>query len=323
MSTYSQEFKTYLTESLFKQQIINLENASLMEIIEKCASIKSRLHKKYKDSLGCLIFNLNIIERDFGVTLQSVQITDIFWEYFISFCQSRNLKLSTIETMCNQLRSILNWAVKYNAKVSPTYGEFRIPKAANQEISLSADEISRITYFDIDRFYANRRSDFRTTMHRVRDMFVLSCNLFQRYSDMVRIEPTCFDRNIFRITQQKTGTLAQVNIDRYSINSKVTYKILEKYDYYAPYKASIGNYNYYLHQLMRDIGLDDLVQVTDRRDDKLIVKNVPKWKLITSHTSRRSAITINVIRGKNIHALRRCSGHCDLRIFDRYVRDDE
>lgn len=318
----NQDFKTYLTESLFKSQVINLEKSSLMEIIDTCAGIKSRLHKKYRESLGCLIHNLKIIEKDFGVTLQSIQVTDIFWDYFISFCQGRNLKLSTIETMCNQLRSILNWAVKYNAKVSPTYGNFRIPKIHNQEIALSADEISRITYFDIDRFYADRRSDFRETMHKVRDMFVLSCNLFQRYSDMIRIEPSCFDRNIFRITQQKTGTLAQVNIDRYSINSKVTYCILERYGYSAPYKASIGNYNYYLHQLMKDIGLDDIVQISDRVNGKVVVKNIPKWKLITSHTSRRSAITINVIRGKNIHALRRCSGHCDLRIFDRYVRDD-
>lgn len=31
---------------------------------------------------------------------------------------------------------------------------------------------------------------------------------------------------------------------------------------------------------------------------------------------------INVRRGKNVHDLRRCSGHSDLRIFDNYVRDD-
>ena len=73
---------------------------------------------------------------------------------------------------------------------------------------------------------------------------------------------------------------------------------------------------------MKDIGLDDLVRIEERRDGKLVVENVPKWKLISSHTSRRTAITVNVRRGHNVHDLKRCSGHTDLRIFDNYVRDE-
>ena len=315
-------FKAYLMQSLCSPFTVNLENCNLLEVIHACVGTKSKLHSKYKQTLGCLTHNLSLLEEEYGIKLMPIQITDIFWEYFISFCQQRGLKSSTIETMCNQLRAILNWAVKYNAKVSPTYSDFRVPQVRNQEIALTADEISRIAYFDIDRFYANRRSDFRETMHRVRDHFILSANLFQRYSDMIRINPSCFDRNIFRITQQKTGNLAVVNIDRYSIDSRTTYRILEKYNYSAPYTSTIGNYNHYLHILMKDIGLDDEVRIEDRVNGELVTTCVPKWKLISSHTARRSAITINVLRGHNIHAIKRCSGHSDLRVFDRYIRDE-
>lgn len=315
------DFRSYLEHSLRDPFTMNLKDCSLTEIIIACIKAKSKLHPHYKESLGCLTHNLHILEEYYHISLQSVQITDVFWGYFIAFCEQRGLKLSTIETMCNQLRSILNWAVKYNATVSPTYTDFDIKRPRNQEIALTADEVSRITYFDIDRFYADRRSDFRETMHRVRDMFVLSCNLFQRHSDMVRIDPGCFERNIFRITQQKTGNLAIVNIDLYSIEPKTTYRLLEKYGYRAPYTATIGNYNYYLHQLMRDVGLVDSVRIEERHQGKLIAKNIPKWKLISSHTARRTAITVNVLRGHNVHELRRCSGHTDLRVFDNYVRD--
>ena len=315
-------FRAYLVQSLCSPFVLNLENASLMDVIKTCASAKSKMHRNYRQSLGCLIHNLTALEQQYGVKLLPVQVTDIFWDYFISFCLDRGLKASTVETICNQLRSILNWAVKYNAKVSPTYADFHVAKTHNNEIALSADDISRIAYFDIDRFYANRRADFRQTMHKVRDHCVLSANLFQRYSDMVRIDPSCFERNIFRITQQKTGGLAVVNIDRYAIDAKTTYRILEKYGYKAPYTATIGNYNYYLHILMRDIGLTELVRIEERRDGQLVVKNIPKWKLISSHTARRSAITIHVLRGHNIHAIKKCSGHCDLRVLDRYIRDE-
>lgn len=315
------DFRSYLEHSLRDPFTMNLKDCSLTEIIIACIKAKSKLHPHYKESLGCLTHNLHILEEYYHISLQSVQITDVFWGYFIAFCEQRGLKLSTIETMCNQLRSILNWAVKYNATVSPTYTDFDIKRPRNQEIALTADEVSRVTYFDIDRFYADRRPDFRETMHRVRDMFVLSCNLFQRHSDMVRIDPGCFERNIFRITQQKTGNLAIVNIDLYSIEPKTTYRLLEKYGYRAPYTATIGNYNYYLHQLMRDVGLVDPVRIEERHQGKLIAKNIPKWKLISSHTARRTAITVNVLRGHNVHELRRCSGHTDLRVFDNYVRD--
>lgn len=317
------DFQSYLEESLRNPFTINLKDYSLMEVIKVCIKSKSKRHPKYRKNHRGLIYNLKILEKEYHVVLQTIQITDIFWGYFISFCQDRGLKSSTIGTMCNQLRSILNWAVKYNASVSPTYCDINFPKVRNQKIALTADEVSRITYFDVDRFYSNRRADYRETMKRVRDMFVLSCNLFQRHSDMVRINRACFDRNIFSITQQKTGNRAVVNIDKYSIDAKTTFRILEAYDYLPPYPCSIGNYNHYLHTLMRDVGLNDPVRIEEKIHGEMVVNTYPKWKLISSHTSRRTAITINVLRGHNIHDLKRCSGHTDLRVFDTYVRDTD
>ena len=316
------DFRAYLETSLRDPFTLNLKDYSLMGVINACVKAKSRLMPNYAKGISCLIHNLKEMEKSYRVSLQPVQVTDVFWGYFIAFLQSRGLKAATVSIVCQQLRSILNWAAKYNATLSPTYNEFRVPQTDNVKIALTADEVSRIAYFDIDRFYADRRQDFRETMHRIRDMFVLSCNLFQRYSDMVRIDPSCFDRNIFTITQQKTGNRATVNIDLYAIDAKTTYRILERYGCKAPYPYSIGNYNYYLHFLMRDIGFNEEVRIEERKEGRLVVQNVPKWKLISSHTARRTAITVNVLRGHNVHALKRCSGHSDLRIFDGYVRDE-
>lgn len=316
------DFLSYLEESLRCPFVLDLKDLPLMDVVNACARTKSKHHPGYRSSLGCLVHNLGKLESEYRVTLRPIQVTDIFWGYFISFCQSQGLKNSSIQTMCSQLRSVLNWAVKYNARVSPTYGDFDVPKTRNQEIALTADEVSRVTYFDIDRFYVGRRSDFRETMRKVRDMFVLGCNLGQRHSDLVRVEPSCFERNIFRIVQQKTGNMAVVDIDQFSIDSKTTYRILERYGHTAPYKATIGNYNYYLHNLMRDIGFTDLVRIEERVNGVLEVRNEPKWKLVASHTARRTFVTVNILRGKNIHAVKRCTGHSDLRHIERYIRDE-
>lgn len=316
------DFRSYLEHALRDPFTINLKDCSLIEVIRICTKAKSKLHPHYKESVGSLIYNLEKLENEYRVKLYPVQVTDIFWDYFVSFLQSNGLKSSSISTLCSHLRSILNWASKYNATVSPTFTDFNVPKVRSQEIALTADEVSRIAYFDIDLFYGDRRSDYRATMHKIRDMFVLGCNLGQRHSDLVRIEPSCFDRNIFRIVQQKTGNLAEVNIDRYAIEAKTTYRILGKYHFEAPYKGGIGNYNYALHALMKDIGFNDIIRIEDRVAGKLTVENVPKWKMIASHTARRTFATINVLRGHNIHAIKRCTGHTDLRCLEKYIRDD-
>ena len=321
-SANNADFKSYLEQSIRNPFTIDLKGRSLIEVILACVKAKSKLHPRYSRNIGGLLYNLRALEEQYHVTLIPIQVTDIFWGYFMAFCQSRGLKNSSINTMCSQLKSVLSWATKYNATVSPTYTEIKPPRSVPMEVALSADDVSRIAYFDIDRFYAKRRKDFRAKMHKVRDHFVLSCNLFQRFSDMRRVTPECFSRNTFTITQQKTGNVAVVNIDKFSIDAKTTYRILERYGYNAPYTGAIGNYNTYLHILMRDIGFTELVRVEERICGKLAVTTVPKWKMISSHCSRRTAITIGVLRGHNVHALKRCSGHSNLDTFDRYIIDE-
>lgn len=317
------DFKTYLEQSFRDPFSINLKGKNLMDVIDEAVKVKSRRSPKYKENLSCLRNQLRAIESQYGVKLRPVQVTDIFWDNFVPFCTERGLKASTIETITNQLRAVLNWAVKYGAEVSPTYGDAHIPKAYNQQIALTADEVSRIYYFDIDRFYQGKRADFRDKMRRVRDMFVLSICLGQRHSDMVRISKSCFDRNVFRITQQKTGSRAVVNIDRFAVNPKAAYEILERYDYEAPYKIDISKYNKALHELMRDIGFTETVRIEERVSGELITNEIPKWKMIASHTARRTAITVAVLRGHNLHSIRRASGHEDLRSLDKYIRDED
>ena len=43
---------------------------------------------------------------------------------------------------------------------------------------------------------------------------------------------------------------------------------------------------------------------------------------VASHTARRTFVTVNILRGKNIHAVKRCTGHSDLRHLEGYVRDE-
>ena len=273
--------------------------------------------------MSSLVSAIDYIESTYHVKLIPIQVTDIFWTYFVGMLQAKGLKNSTISTLANQLRAVLRWGSKYNVSLSPSFDVMRISANKSYQIALTEDEVSHIYHFDVQMYYRERRPQFRKRMEQVRDMFVLSCNLYQRHSDMVRIDRTCFSRNIFRITQLKTGNIAIVNIDKMSVNPKATYEILEKYEYTAPYTGDLTNYDKYLKVLTRDIGLTDEIRLEEKINGQIVTEIKHKCDMIASHTARRTAITIAFFRGRSTHDIKRASGHQSLDMLEKYIKERE
>ena len=139
--------------------------------------------------------------------------------------------------------------------------------------------------------------------------------------ELVRIDKTCFDRNIFSIVQQKTGTKARVDIEKMAMDRNTTYKILEKYDYKAPSTTDISGYNHYLKILLQHIGQEFSDKVTQETKIGGYIERhtIIKYKLISSHTARRSFITNNVLRGFRPLEIMRASGHKTYSSFEKYL----
>ena len=114
-------FADYLDQSKNQTFILDLSNASLMEVIDQLILMKSKISPNYGRGYVCLKNNIKLLEREFNCTLQPCQITDVFWHHFVPFLLQRGLALSSIKTMCSQLRTTLEWASKHQAKISPTF----------------------------------------------------------------------------------------------------------------------------------------------------------------------------------------------------------
>lgn len=299
---------------------LDLSSATLLEIIDEMCKIKDVIAPGTTKHHSCLKYQINGIQRAFNCVLMPIQVTDVFWNYFISYMVNESqLAISTIKTCCAQLRSVLSWASRYNCPISPSYDLIQLPKYNHEQIALTTDEVSHIYHFDLNSI--ERRSQYIRNMERVRDHFVLSCSLGQRFSDMIRIDKSCFDRNIFSIMQQKTGAKCRVDIDKFSMDANTTYKILEKYGYKAPIQGDISSYNRYLKQLLQYIGGEFLENV--KRETKvngvIDTQFYPRYSLISSHTCRRTFATINVLRGYHEHEIRRATGHKSSEAFTKYL----
>lgn len=300
--------------------VLDLSNASILEVIEELCKMKNLVNPKAYKQYSCLKSQLRGLQEAFNVTIMPMQVTDIFWNHFIAYMINvSKLAVSTVKTVCARLRAALSWASRHNCKVSPSFDFVTLPSYCHQQVALTPDEVSHIYHFDIDSI--PRRSQYRRNMERVRDMFVLSCNLGQRFSDMVRIDKTCFDRNIFTILQQKTGNHARVDIERMALDRNTTYAILEKYNYKSPITGDISSHDRYIKQLLQYIGheFNELVKQEQRVNGVIETEFLPKYKLISSHTCRRTFATVNILKGMSEAEVRRGTGHKTSSAFEKYL----
>lgn len=323
-------FRDYLKTSKSDLFVLDLSNCTLIECIDKMCEIKSLSHPRIEQNYRMLVNKLIDVEERFNCTIMPSMISSVFWNHFVPFLSDQGLKYSTIGHIKTSLIAVLNWSSKYGVKLNPSYNEVDIPNYMSSKISITPDEISHIYHFKIgqDESYNFRekrvmkmRKNKIATLEKVRDMFVLGCNLGQRYSDLVRISPENFKNGHFTIVQQKTGNKCFVPINTLSIDSRITWAILEKYNYHAPYTGDINNYNGYLHELLYSIGEDFLDDVyIDNKINGVITREVKKrYQLISSHSARRSFATINTLRNIPRNSILRATGHASEESFVRYI----
>ena len=333
-NTANNGFRDYLNSSMSNMFALDLTNSTLIECINKMCEIKSRSHPKIKQNYKMLVNKLKDIEKQFGCTIMPAMISSVFWNHFIPFLADQRLRYSTIGHVKANLITVLNWSSKYGVKLNPSYSEVDIPNYIPSKISLTPDEISHIYHFKIGKedtynFRQKKVMKLRKnkieTLERVRDMFVLGCNLGQRYSDLVRISPENFKNGGFSIVQQKTGNKCFVPISTLSVDPKITFAILEKYGYNAPYVGDITNYNSYLHQLLHHIGEEFNEEINiDNKINGIITRETKlRYQLISSHSARRSFATINTLRNIPRSKILRATGHSSEKAFVRYICYDE
>jgi hypothetical protein len=110
-----------------------------------------------------------------------------------------------------------------------------------------------------------------------------------------------------------------------SIDKKMTYNILEKYGYRAPYSGDINNFNSYLHELLMHIGGEffEDVKLDNKINGTIVSETKKKFQLVSSHSARRSFATINTMRNIPRNKVLRATGHTTEKSFNRYICYDD
>lgn len=266
--------------------------------------------KSTKQTLDALLdFQKHMGKR---ITFNSVNM--LFYRQFINYLQQNDYSTNSIGKFVRELKMCLSDAESDGINYNPKYKDkkFRVPHFDAQSIYLTRGELKRIEEVDL--------SKLRPCYEEARDLFLVGVWTAQRVSDYGSISReniiSADGRLAIALTQKKTKRKIIIPC------SSELRTILEKYNYNLPHIWP-QHMNRYIKTIGRMAGITQPVEVTRSTGGVLKQTSVPKYKLICTHTARRTGATLMYLDGMDIYDIMRITGHSSPQMLEKYIKASE
>ena len=235
---------------------------------------------------------------------------DKIYNKFLKYCiEIKDHSANTVHRNVGLLKTFLYWALSKKYTYNNNFINFKKPpKFRTDEIALNYQQVEEIYLFD---FSKNKR------LERVRDLFVFGCVTGMRFGNYSRISKQDIQGDFIRVVDLKSKS-KKLSIPLNSISKA----ILEKYNYILP-NISNQKMNEFIKEVFKEMKFTEDIKKTMKYGDELVDKKSEFWERISSHTARRSFITImknNKVPDKIIMSY---TGHTSLEVFNNYYRPSE
>lgn len=192
-------------------------------------------------------------------------------------------------------------------------------------IYLSIDELTRIhhlplnyetvsaNYPDVARAHINLKIE---ALAHTRALFLIGCYTALRISDFSRLELTNISDRYIRIKPKK-GTRKNEDVI-IPIHPVIAGILARGFDF--KHIGSHQKLNEHVKELCQLAGITEPVSVVRTEGGRQITRTLPKYKLVASHTARRSGATNMFIAGVPTISIMKITGHRTERSFMRYIR---
>ncbi len=253
--------------------------------------------------------HLKQFEKKINRTLTFDEIDQDFYSLFIGYLRNdMHLSANTIGKQIKVIKTVMRHAFESKKHTSTDFQArgFRVLKEDGDAIHLNEVELKLIEDLDLR---------LCPTLDRVRDAFIIGCRTGLRYSDYSEFKTHNIKNGFIEIDQKKTGDKVII-----PIHNSVK-RILAKYAWAPPPVISNQRSNTYLKQLCKMIPeLNEEVEIKQQVDGTPTIINSPKYKLITTHTARRSFATNEFKAGTPSITIMAITGHKTEKVFLNYIK---
>ena len=237
-------------------------------------------------------------------------ITQDTYNDYLQFLYKRNCSGNYAGRRIANLKTIMRAAREeglHNNHITETRA-FKVIKTDSDSVYLTADEVQSLY---------NLKLSSNKEWEVIRDVFLIGCYTAQRYSDYSRITKNNIriidGRKYIEIIQKKTGEKCIIPV------SPQCDAILKKYEYTLP-KTYEQIVNATIKAIAGMAKINDVINYEQQKGGLRVKKSDPKYKLIRTHTARRTGCSLMYLAGVKTIDIMKISGHKTEKEFLRYVK---
>lgn len=243
---------------------------------------------------------------NYDLTFENINIS--FYEKFQDYAfEERNTLNNYFGRLIAVIKTFMNWAYERDYHKNLDFKKFKAISNNTEVIYLTMDELMLLYNYDFE----SKR------LEHVKDFYCFGCFTGLRFSDIKQLKSSNVFKDHIRLNIQKTKS-----IDHKIPLNNFAKKIIDKYKetLYEPIpKISGQKFNEYIKECCQIVGINKEMNITRYVGQKRIDKVLPKHKLITSHTARKTFVTNSLVLGMKEMVVRNITGHKDEKSFKRYV----
>ncbi len=206
------------------------------------------------------------------------------------------------------LKGFVNYQVAKGVIPAVDLKNFKVVEEETDAIYLNEKELAAIYKLDLS-------SD--KELEKIRDIFIVGCYTGLRYSDLSTLRPEHID------VANETINLKQRKVRKAVVVPMIDYvhEIFSKYNYDLP-KIPSYTFNERVKELGQHAKLKQKIEIVRKKGTLRVKEICEKWKMMSSHTCRRSFCTNMYLSGFPAEELMRISGHKSPAAFMRYIKVD-
>ena len=220
---------------------------------------------------------------------------------------------TTIRKDIVMLKVVIRWAYRKHYHDNDEFEAYKpaLKSAPRKVVFFNKQELEKLEKLEIPAT--------KLYLVRTRDVFLFQCYTGIRYSDLANLRRCDVHDKFIEITTIKTIDSLRIELNTHSK------AILKKYE---PFKFDDGmalpvvsnqKMNKYLHELCELAGFDEPIRVTYYRGNERFDEIKPKYKLIGTHTGRRSFICNALSMGISPQVVMKWTGHNDYKAMKPYI----
>lgn len=233
----------------------------------------------------------------------------IFYEDFLNYCNNNNLSKNFIGRLIKQLKVIAQAAMDDEIHTNTIFRDKRFETLSEKVMNIAMSEQELNLLYDLDLTKV-------PNLDLIRDLFLVGCFTAQRWSDYSKINKVNIQDDFITLIQKKTNEKVIL-----PIKPKLK-QILKKYPNGFPFIAE-QTFNRKIKELAKKADIKDNIQIIENRGGINNVKIYKKYELISSHTARRTGATLMFKADIPTISIMKLTGHKTESSFMKYIKISE